>query len=61
MKMTNWMMTRVNEFIAVAGPTYDDADVTPFVWSKADFGNSTDHYGHPDVWKFTPILVKWRF
>lgn len=59
MKMTSWMLSRQMQFIAVAGPPYDDGDVTPFVWSQADFGNSTKHFGHPDVWKFTPVLFKW--
>lgn len=60
MKMTSWHMSRNNEFIGVSGPTFDNEDITPFVWSKADFGNTTNHYGHPDVWVFSPVYIKWR-
>jgi hypothetical protein len=49
------------EFIAIAGPTHDDGDITPFQWSKADFGNTTNHFGHPDKWVFDPFYVKWKF
>lgn len=59
MKMTSFSLSRQAEFVAVSGPPYDNEDVTPFAWSKADFGNSTKHFGLPDVWKFKPILVKW--
>jgi hypothetical protein len=59
MKLTNWLMSRDMEFIGIAGPTYDEEDITPFVWSEADFGSTTAHYGHPDKWTFEPIHVKW--
>ena len=45
------------EMIAVGGPTFDD--VPPFQWSKADFGPTTRHVGHPDIFKFNPIIHKW--
>ena len=60
MKLTNFKMSQNFEFIAIAGPTYDNADITPFVWSLADFSNSTNHFGHPDVWKFQPFHVEWK-
>ena len=59
MKVTNNKMIRNNEFIGICGPTFDDEDITPFFWSHADFGNSTNHYGHPDKWMFGPVQVKW--
>ncbi|XP_071093734.1 putative phospholipase B-like 2 [Haliotis cracherodii] len=41
-------------FIAVAGPTYDQ--LPPFQWSKADFASECPHYGHPDLFRFTPMM-----
>jgi hypothetical protein len=61
MKLTNFKMMRQLEFIGICGPTYDDQDITPFQWSKADFGNTTNHYGHPDLFMFEPFYVKWQF
>jgi hypothetical protein len=55
-------MSQNLEFIGICGPTFDlDGNVPPFVWSKADFGNSTAHYGHPDEWTFKPFQAKWKF
>lgn len=59
MKVTNRELMINLELIAVAGPTYDDQDITPFVWSEADFGNSTNHFGHPDKWMFKPYHIQW--
>lgn len=60
MKMTNFEMSRNLEFIGICGPTFDDNnDIPAFVWSQADFGNSTNHFGHPDKWNFDPLHVKW--
>jgi hypothetical protein len=53
-------MSKNFEFIAIAGPTFDNEDVTPFVWSLADFNNSTNHFGHPDKWAFEPFHMKWK-
>jgi hypothetical protein len=61
MKVTSSQLMRSREFVAVAGPTFDDADITPFVWSQADFGNSTAHFGLPDKWTFEPVHVQWHF
>lgn len=45
------------EFIAISGPTYDS--VPPFQWSKSDFDNKVKHKGHPDLWKFKPVIHNW--
>ena len=60
MKVTSFKMARELEFIGINGPTYDDYDVPAFEWSKADFGNSTNHFGHPDKWEFKPYHFKWK-
>lgn len=60
MKLTNLKMSQSLQFISIAGPTYNDADIKPFVWSQADFGNTTNHFGHPDKWTFEPFEVKWN-
>lgn len=60
MKLTNFKMSNNLEFIGISGPTFDDEDITPFVWSKADFGNTTNHFGHPDKWTFGPFTAKWK-
>lgn len=59
MKMTNFGMSQQMNFIGICGPTYNE-DVPPFVWSTADFGNSTNHFGHPDKWTFEPFYTKWK-
>ena len=58
MKLTSWKMALSLDFIGIAGPTYNE-NIPPFVWSQADFGNSTNHFGHPDKWVFEPIQTKW--
>ncbi len=60
MKLTNFEMSKTLDFISIAGPTFDHEDVTPFVWSEADFGNTTNHFGHPDKWTFEPYYHKWN-
>lgn len=60
MKLTSYEMVKDLEFIGIAGPTWDYEDVPPFAWSQADFGNTTNHFGHPDKWTFQPLQVKWR-
>lgn len=60
MKLTSFKMMRTMEFVAICGPTHNEAvGITPFVWSEADFGNSTNHFGHPDKWMFEPVQTKW--
>jgi hypothetical protein len=59
--MTNGKMVQNMEFIGISGPTYGDPNVPAFQWSKSDFGNSTNHYGHPDKWEYGPFHVQWTF
>ena len=59
MKVTSWKMSRTLDFVAICGPTYDDADVPPFSWSTADFGNTTNHFGLTDVYQFKPFQTTW--
>ncbi|KAF8794204.1 putative phospholipase B-like 2 [Argiope bruennichi] len=57
MKLTTSELFKNFEFIAYGGPTYDN--VPPFQWSKTDFDKTVKHEGHPDLWKFEPIIHKW--
>lgn len=57
MKLTTSELYKRFEFIAFGGPTYDP--LPPFQWSKSDFDKTVKHKGHPDLWKFTPIIHKW--
>ena len=50
-------MSRKLEFIAINGPTFQDVPI--FIWNKTDFGQTTNHYGHPNKWAFQPIHIKW--
>lgn len=61
MKVTNYELASNAQFIGISGPTYGYPNITPFIWSEADFGNSTNHFGHPDQFAFEPIIVKWKF
>lgn len=54
MKLTNMTMIKDLQFIAIGGPTHDQQP--PFQWSKSDFGPKTPHQGHPDIFKFDPIM-----
>ncbi|GIY08069.1 putative phospholipase B-like 2 [Caerostris extrusa] len=58
MKLTTSQLFKKLQFVAVSGPTYDS--LPPFQWSKTDFGNKIKHEGHPDLWKFKPIIHKWK-
>ena len=41
--------------------TWDESEnIPPFLWSKADFGNTTRHIGLPDKPAFLPIHVFWQ-
>ncbi|KAM4708771.1 putative phospholipase B-like 2 [Discoglossus pictus] len=57
MKVTSYNMAKLNQMIAVNGPTWDQ--VPPFQWSTSPYSNLL-HMGHPDLWKFSPVLVKWK-
>ncbi|KAI0207905.1 putative phospholipase B-like 2 [Lamellibrachia satsuma] len=56
MKLTSHSLVVALEFIAVAGPTYDD--LPPFQWSKSGY-KDVPHVGQPDLWAFKPIKHKW--
>ena len=58
MKMTSHSMFWRGQFLAIGGPTYDD--LPPFRWSEVDFAKDTPHYGHPDLWKFDPVVHQWK-
>ena len=57
MKLTTFDMKNKLEFVAISGPTNDQ--LPSFQWSKTAF--NVKHYGHPDLWNFGPIKVKWQF
>jgi hypothetical protein len=62
MKLTTWKMSRDLEFIAFAGPTYDENEakrIPPFCWSTSDFGNTTNHFGLADCWAHEPLHIIW--
>ncbi|XP_063310769.1 putative phospholipase B-like 2 [Pelobates fuscus] len=56
MKVTSFAMASKYQMVAVNGPTWDQ--VPPFQWSTSPFSNLT-HMGHPDLWKFSPIIISW--
>uniref|UniRef100_A0A4Q8K3A3 Phospholipase B-like n=2 Tax=Liphistius sp. SGP-2016 TaxID=1905180 RepID=A0A4Q8K3A3_9ARAC len=58
MKLTTSSLYQKLQFVAFGGPTYDP--LPPFQWSKTDFGKTMPHEGHPDLWKFEPIVHKWQ-
>lgn len=47
------------DLIAINGPTYDQEDIKPFIWSESSF-DKTNHYGHPDKFEFKPVITKWN-
>ncbi|KAG8181375.1 hypothetical protein JTE90_008843 [Oedothorax gibbosus] len=57
MKLTTSELFKSFEFVAFGGPTYNP--LPPFQWSKSDFDKTVKHEGHPDLWKFKPIIHKW--
>ncbi|XP_075424934.1 putative phospholipase B-like 2 [Ascaphus truei] len=56
MKVTSYEMAKDYQMVAVNGPTWDQ--VPPFQWSTSPF-SSLLHMGHPDLWKFSPITIRW--
>lgn len=54
MKLTNNAMFKTMQFVAVSGPTHDQ--LVPFQWSTSDFRDNTPHMGHPDMFKFDPVV-----
>ncbi|XP_054714812.1 putative phospholipase B-like 2 [Uloborus diversus] len=57
MKLTSSQLFKNLQFVAIGGPTYDP--LPPFQWSKSDFDKLVKHEGHPDLWKFEPVIHKW--
>ncbi|XP_067911223.1 putative phospholipase B-like 2 isoform X2 [Heterodontus francisci] len=57
MKVTSFELHKTYQMIAVSGPTWDE--VPAFQWSKSPFSNLV-HMGHPDLWKFRPVMVQWK-
>ncbi|XP_072352395.1 putative phospholipase B-like 2 isoform X1 [Scyliorhinus torazame] len=57
MKVTSFELHKTYQMIAVNGPTWDE--VPAFQWSKSPFSKLM-HMGHPDLWKFLPVLVQWN-
>lgn len=56
-QLTTYKLFQNFEFVSFGGPTYDP--LPPFQWSKSDFDKTVKHEGHPDLWKFKPIVHKW--
>ncbi|CAG2100801.1 unnamed protein product [Medioppia subpectinata] len=54
-KMTNSSMVSQLQMLAVSGPT--DVQQPAFRWSTSGMDGS--HFGHPDLFNFAPIYVKW--
>ncbi|XP_068679671.1 putative phospholipase B-like 2 [Montipora foliosa] len=54
-KITNSEMIKSLECLAVSGPTHDQQPV--FKWSTSGWDRPL---GHPDVWDFEPLVVKWN-
>ncbi|XP_021942311.1 putative phospholipase B-like 2 isoform X2 [Zootermopsis nevadensis] len=59
MKLTTADLVTKLQFIAIAGPPYNNY-LPPFQWSTSDYKN-LPHLGHPDVFKFEPVLFKWKW
>ncbi|XP_074015954.1 putative phospholipase B-like 2 [Numenius arquata] len=56
MKVTSWGMAPTFGLVAASGPAWDD--VPPFRWSVSPC-SALLHMGHPDLWTFPPIKVRW--
>ncbi|XP_078277859.1 putative phospholipase B-like 2 isoform X2 [Rhinoraja longicauda] len=57
MKMTSYEWYKTFQMLAVSGPTWDE--VPPFRWSKSPYSKLM-HMGHPDLWRFMPVMVDWE-
>lgn len=49
-------MARTFGLVAASGPTWDD--VPPFRWSTSPCSHLL-RMGHPDLWRFPPVKVRW--
>ncbi|XP_054700712.1 putative phospholipase B-like 2 [Grus americana] len=56
MKVTSSGMAPTFGLVAASGPAWDD--VPPFRWSTSPCSTLL-HMGHPDLWTFPPIKVRW--
>lgn len=55
-QVTSFGMASTYGLVAASGPAWDD--VPPFRWSTSPC-NHLLHMGHPDLWKFPPVKVRW--
>ena len=60
MKLVSSNMVNTLSFIAINGPTFDNASIAPFSWSTALFAKTTPHMGLTDTYKFGPVQVNWN-
>ncbi|ODM95390.1 putative phospholipase B-like 2 [Orchesella cincta] len=58
LKLTNLDLLLLQQFVSIAGPTYDP--LPPFRWSTSDFKN-LPHYGQPDLFAFEPLIHQWHW
>ncbi|KAM9281001.1 putative phospholipase B-like 2 isoform 2-T2 [Morus bassanus] len=56
MKVTSSGMAPTFGLVAASGPAWDD--VPPFRWSTSPCSTLL-HMGHPDLWTFPPVKVRW--
>ncbi|NXK48824.1 PLBLB protein, partial [Chauna torquata] len=56
MKVTSFGMAPTYGLVAASGPAWDD--VPPFRWSASPCSHLL-HMGHPDLWRFPPVKVRW--
>ncbi|NXX76591.1 PLBLB protein, partial [Urocolius indicus] len=55
-KVTSRGLARALALVAASGPAWDD--VPPFRWSTSPCSRLL-HMGHPDLWTFPPVEVRW--
>lgn len=55
-QVTSFGMASTYGLVAASGPAWDD--VPPFRWSTSPCSHLL-HMGHPDLWKFPPVKVRW--
>uniref|UniRef100_A0A8R1DX35 Phospholipase B-like n=1 Tax=Caenorhabditis japonica TaxID=281687 RepID=A0A8R1DX35_CAEJA len=57
-KGTNVALMKKLQFVSQGGPTW--GKVPSFKWSEFDFKDKVKHVGHPDEWKFNPLIHTWE-
>ncbi|XP_038618687.1 putative phospholipase B-like 2 [Tachyglossus aculeatus] len=55
-KVTSSQLAKDFRFVATSGPTWDQ--VPAFRWSSSPFKGLV-HMGQPDLWRFSPVHVRW--